>query len=79
MHFFGVFFFRYGRRFMVVSASTVMFIVNIIMPFSYNAYMFIVLRFLDGTTGMMFYSASFIIGILIVYKHYRHIVIKPVL
>lgn len=52
----------FGRRIMVVSASTVMFIVNIIMPFSYNAYMFIVLRFLDGTTGMVFYSASFIIG-----------------
>lgn len=72
MHILVLFFFRFGRRIMVVSASTVMFIVNIIMPFSYNAYMFIVLRFLDGTTGMVFYSASFIIGILVVYKHYSY-------
>lgn len=49
---------------MVVIASTVEFLANIIMPFSYNVYMFIVLRFLDGAAGLAYYQGAFIIGIL---------------
>lgn len=49
---------------MVVIASTVEFLANIIMPFSYNVYMFIVLRFLDGAAGLTYYQGAFIIGIL---------------
>lgn len=51
-----------GRRKMVVIASTVEFLANIIMPFSYNVYMFIVLRFLDGAAGLAYYQGAFIIG-----------------
>uniref|UniRef100_K1Q036 Solute carrier family 22 member 5 n=1 Tax=Magallana gigas TaxID=29159 RepID=K1Q036_MAGGI len=49
-----------GRRKMVVIASTVEFLANIIMPFSYNVYMFIVLRFLDGAAALVYNQGAFI-------------------
>lgn len=61
-------FFRIGRRKMVVIASTVEFLANIIMPFSYNVYMFIVLRFLDGSAGLAYYQGAFIIGMFFIYR-----------
>nr|XP_022332246.1 organic cation transporter protein-like [Crassostrea virginica] len=51
-----------GRRNMVVFATTLQFVVNIAMPFSYNVYMFIVIRFLDGMCGLSYYHGAFIIG-----------------
>nr|XP_022331937.1 organic cation transporter protein-like [Crassostrea virginica] len=51
-----------GRRNMVVVATTLQFVVNIAMPFSYNVYMFIVIRFLDGMCGLSYYHGAFIIG-----------------
>lgn len=59
---------RIGRRKMVVIASTVEFLANIIMPFSYNVYMFIVLRFLDGAAGLAYYQGAFIIGMFFIYR-----------
>ena len=47
---------------MVVVATTLQFVVNIAMPFSYNVYMFIVIRFLDGMCGLSYYHGAFIIG-----------------
>lgn len=70
--YFGGVFFRFGRCIMVVFVFIVMFIVNIIMLFFYNVYMFIVFCFLDGMIGMVFYSVLFIIGILVVYKYYSY-------
>ncbi|XP_062596942.1 organic cation transporter protein-like [Saccostrea cucullata] len=51
-----------GRRKMVILATTLQFVVNIIMPFSYNVVMFIILRFFDGTCGLSYYHGAFIIG-----------------
>ena len=48
---------------MVVVATTLQFVVNIAMPFSYNVYMFIVIRFLDGMCGLSYYHGAFIIGL----------------
>ena len=47
---------------MVVFATTLQFVVNIVMPFSYNVYMFIVIRFFDGLCVLSYYHGTFIIG-----------------
>ncbi|KAK3096979.1 hypothetical protein FSP39_005334 [Pinctada imbricata] len=52
-----------GRRLNACISLTLMFIVNIIMPFSVDIYMFAVLRFFDGFFGLAFYTMAFIIGI----------------
>ncbi|XP_048736778.1 organic cation transporter protein-like isoform X2 [Ostrea edulis] len=51
-----------GRRKMVVFATTFQFVINIIMPFSYNVVMFIIIRFFDGVCGLSYYHGAFIIG-----------------
>ncbi|XP_056021360.1 organic cation transporter protein-like [Ostrea edulis] len=51
-----------GRRKMIVFATTFQFIINIIMPFSNNVVMLIIIRFLDGTCGLSYYHGAFIIG-----------------
>ena len=47
---------------MVVVATTLQFVVNIAMPFSFNVYMFIVIRILDGICGLSYFHGAFIIG-----------------
>nr|XP_022333445.1 organic cation transporter protein-like [Crassostrea virginica] len=51
-----------GRRNMVVIATTLQFVVNIVMPFSYNVHMFIVLRFLGGVFALSYFQGAFVIG-----------------
>jgi hypothetical protein len=52
---------------MVVFATTLQFFVNIVMPFSYNVAMFIIIRFWDGVCGLAYYHGAFIIGGLVLY------------
>ena len=47
---------------MVVVATTLQFVVNIVMPFSYNVHMFIVLRFLGGVFALSYFQGAFVIG-----------------
>ena len=47
---------------MVVVATTLQFVVNIVLPFSYNVHMFIVLPFLSGVFALSYFQGAFVIG-----------------
>ncbi|KAK3098660.1 hypothetical protein FSP39_021703 [Pinctada imbricata] len=52
-----------GRRLVACITLTVVFIVNIAMPFSNSVYVFAVLRYFDGFFGASLYNTAFVIGI----------------
>ena len=47
---------------MVVVATTLQFVVNIVLPFSYTVHMFIVLPFLSGVFALSYFQGAFVIG-----------------
>ncbi|KAK3108706.1 hypothetical protein FSP39_013795 [Pinctada imbricata] len=52
-----------GRRLNACICLTLMFIANILMPFSVDINMFTVLRFFDGFFGLGFYTMAFLIAL----------------